>query len=443
VRCMPVEWRRRWLAFAPGLLMAVALVAGATAADGDLDASFGSGGTVTTDFSGEQDVANALVSQKNGKLVAAGYSGVAFAVTRYNTDGSLDRGFGTGGKVLTHFSGNSFDFAYGVAIQSDGKIVVAGQSNVSGSSDFAVARYSIHGDLDKSFGSGGKVVTDFTGHASYEGAFAILIQSNGKIVLGGVSNATGSADFALARYNTDGSLDTSFGSGGKVTTDFGGCDSCDVATALAIQQDGKIVAAGVSGANDDYFAISRYNSNGSLDTSFGNGGKVLTPFNGFASGVAIQQDGKIVAAGYSGGPNVCNGGDYGSDFALARYNTDGSLDTSFGCGGKMTTDFAGNGSVDQARAVAVQKDAKIVAAGFSGFSGPPGTGYDFALARYDPNGSLDANFGHGGKATTDFGSSDFGEALVVQSDGQIVVAGEGDNEGSRGGNFALARYLAQ
>ncbi len=265
------------------------------------------------------------------------------------------------------------------------------------------------GALDPTFGIGGEVTTDFGGSDS---AQAVAIQSDGKILAAGLS---GAGDFALARYNADGSLDPSFGSGGKLTTDFGGFDA---ASALAIQPDGRIIAAGRDGSGE--FAVARYNADGSLDSTFGSGGKLTTDFGGFdvALGVALQADGKIVAVG---------GGGSGSDFALARYNADGSLDASFGSGGMVTTDFGG---FEAATAVAIQGDGKIVVTG-STFSG----GFQqFVLARYNGDGGPDTSFG-GGKVVTDFGlGSGFGGALAIQTDGKIVAAGRA------GTDFVVARY---
>ena len=230
------------------------------------------------------------------------------------------------------------------------------------------------GDLDLSFGSGGKVTTDFMEGSS--AASDLALQSDGKFIAVGSVGQGSSRDFALARYNSDGSLDTSFGSGGTVTTHFFG--SSDQALAVALQSDGKIIAVGqaVQSDGDDDFALARYNSDGSLDTSFGTGGKVTTDFfsqNDQAFAVALQSDGKIIAAGSTF-----------LDFALARYNSDGSLDATFGSGGKVTTDFAFS---DQAFAVALQSDGKIIAAGFAN-QGRRDIN-DFALARYNSDGSLD------------------------------------------------------
>ncbi|MER6352930.1 delta-60 repeat domain-containing protein, partial [Streptomyces sp. NPDC001634] len=318
----------------------------ALAAPGDLDPTFGTGGKVLTDFGGT-DFATAV--QADGKIIAVGQSDGAsagdfdFALARYNTDGSLDPTFGTGGKVTTNFGGG--DGARAVAVQTDGKIVVAGFSN-TGISNFAVARYNTDGSLDPTFNGTGAVTTDFGGE---DLALGVALQADGKIVAVGFTSVFGSDDFALARYNTDGSLDSTFGTGGKVITDFG-TGGNDIANGVVVQTDGKIVAAGSSdtaGTND--FGLARYNTNGSLDNTFGTGGLVTTDFGGIsdqAFGVALQTDGKIVAAGFSNASNA-------NDFALARYNTNGSLDSTFGTGGKVLTDFGG---IDEAFGVALQTD---------------------------------------------------------------------------------------
>ncbi|HTP11794.1 MAG TPA: delta-60 repeat domain-containing protein, partial [Anaerolineae bacterium] len=218
----------------------------AAAADGDLDATFGSGGKVTTDFNGT-DVANSLAIQSDGKPVAGGYASDSggnsvFALARYTTAGALDGTFGNGGKATTGFDGKDAVLALG--IQSNGKIIAAGNT-YTGTNDhynFALARYTITGTLDTTFGSGGKVKTDFNGQL--DSANALGIQSDGKIIAAGTAfDAAGTdSDFALARYTVTGTLDTTFGSGGKVTTDIFG--SYDTAYALAIQSNGKIVVAG-------------------------------------------------------------------------------------------------------------------------------------------------------------------------------------------------------
>jgi uncharacterized delta-60 repeat protein len=337
---------------------------------GTLDPMFGTGGRVLTDFGG-QDMAYGMAVQADGKVVAAGFANVGghydFALARYNRDGTLDATFGTGGKVLTDFSGaGSFDEARAVAIQPDGKVVAAGGSTAGGNDVFALARYNFDGTLDATFGAGGKVLTGVAGDA-----YAVAVQPGGKIVAAGSS----STDFALVQYNHDGTVDATFGAGGKVLTDFGGND---YAYALAVRPVGKIVAAGFSDARGSYdFGLARYNRDGTLDATFGGGGRVLTDVSGAGSydvalAVAVQPDGKIVTAGASGA--VRN-----ADFVLARYNRDGTLDATFGTSGKVVTDVSGTGSDNEAFAVAVQPDRKIVAAGVSGTIRS-----DFALARYQP-----------------------------------------------------------
>lgn len=401
------------------------------AAPGDLDPQFGTGGRATTALTNLDDQIFGLAIQRNGRIVAGGrtFGGVGgrdFALARYRSDGTLDAAFGTGGIVTTDFAGD-LDDAFGVALQKDQKILLAGQRRSGGDFDFAMARYRRDGTLDPAFGNGGKVTTDFGGEV--DDAEALAVQKDGRVVLAGGSDAAGQFDFALARYNRNGTPDASFGTGGMLLTDFGGPG--DFALALAIQSDGKIVAGGevfVGGLED--FALARYQRNGRLDTSFGSGGKVTTDFDGgddSIRAVLVQKDGKIVAIG-----PVFAFGLY--QFGLARFNADGSLDSSFGTEGKVTTSFTG--LLDRPAAAVLQKDGRIVVAGSTGFM----ESLNFAVARYNRDGTLDAEFGVGGKMTTDFdGMLDEANAVAIQRDGRIVAAGEAVVGGSR--DFALARYL--
>jgi len=265
-------------------------------------------------------------------------------------------------------------------------------------------------------------------------ALALVLQPDGKLVAAGSSDAggTGSDDFILARYLPGGSLDPTFGVGGKVTTDFGGRD---LAFTLVLQPDGKLVAAGGSPFRGfSSFSLTRYLPDGSLDRTFGTEGKVITEFGGeevSAIALVLQPDGKLVAAG-QGAFAVTS-----FDFILARYLPDGSLDPTFGVGGKVTTDFGG--TVADAEALILQPDGKLVAAGIEG-SNVTGT-FDFALARYLPNGSLDPTFGVGGKVTTDFGTGERAGALILQPDGKLVAAGFSEFQAPNNTrDFALARY---
>jgi uncharacterized delta-60 repeat protein len=264
--------------------------------------------------------------------------------------------------------GSSTETGHSVAIQADGKIVVAGTSAIGFAYDFAVVRYNSDGSLDTTFNGTGKVITDIGG--TNDQGFSVAIQADGKIVVAGLSAINSLNDFAIVRYNSDGSLDTSFNGTGKVTTPIGSGD--DMAFSVALQDDGKIIAAGQSLTGSYYdFAVVRYNSDGSLDTSFNGTGKVTTAIGSaddHGNCVAIQGDGKIVVAGTSfiGSSN---------DFAVVRYNSDGSLDAAFNGTGKVTTDITG---LDYASSVALQGDGKIVVAGGTS----DGSNYDFALVRY-------------------------------------------------------------
>ena len=338
----------------------------------------------------------------------------------------LDLSFGNGGKVVTDISMN-FDEAHGVAVQADGKIVAAGfaQPTDFASRDFALVRYNADGSLDATFGSGGKVTTDF---GSFDAAETVAIQSDGKIIAAGTGGVN--FEFALARYNPNGSLDTSFGVGGKVTTTTGiGGD----VFALTIQPDGKIIAVGVttSVGTDRDMAMARYNPNGSLDTSFGVSGIVITDFFGgadFATAVALRPDGKIVVAGFAQATPT----PFSYDFALARYQTNGSLDSSFGTNGKVTTEIVSDGE-DEANSLVIQPDGKLVVAGFT----QTNVFSDIALARYNADGALDNTFGAGGIVVTHLSSNSAARALLLQPNGKLIVGGF---VSSANGDFVLVRY---
>jgi uncharacterized delta-60 repeat protein len=395
------------------LLASLAFPAAAVAAAGDLDPTFSGDGKQTTDFGAGPSAAEAVVRQADGKIIVVGGADGNFLVARYNLDGSLDPSFSGDGRVQTNFTG--LDGATDVALR-DNKIVVVGFSTDNNDvGHFALARYNANGSLDTSFSGDGKQTTA----GGFFEATGVALQADGKIVAVGT---TGS-DFALARYNPNGSLDPSFSGDGKQTTDF--AFGVAGARGMAIQADGKIMAVGESLAG---FALARFNPNGSLDTSFSGDGLQTNDFGGAAAGrkVAVQGDGKIVAVGQGGS---------GGDFALARYNPDGSLDPSFSGDGLQTTDFYWE-AADGARDVAIQANGRIVAVG-AGVGGPTGT--DFGLARYNANGSLDTSFSGDGRRRTSFtagrSSSDYVNGVALQGDGRIVAVGVG------GGEFALARYL--
>ncbi len=410
----------------------------AVALPGTLDASFGDGGATRSAFA-SSTYATAMAIAPDGKLVVAGHMSRPLdsspALARYDDAGVLDRSFGDAGRVTASIGPSGSVSA--VAVQPDGKIVAAGGSPdpADGAGGrFALARFALDGALDPGFGAGGTLATAFPqGRATARG---VAIQPDGKIVAAGISNG----EIALARYVSDGTLDPSFGAQGLVTTSLapGGAG----AFAVALQPDRKIVVAGGGSAADgsSAFVLARYEEDGALDAGFGEGGVVLTRFAEIDSAyaLAIQPDDKIVVAGYTAtpGPGVT---DHVLAFALARYLPDGTLDPAFGTGGKVTTAFAG--MQDIARALAIQADGKVVAAG-STYAVETGT--LFALARYLSDGTLDPTFGTGGRQTVAIrtlpppaGVSTFdceAVGLAIQPDGKLVAGG------SAQAAFGVARF---
>ncbi len=401
--------------FSSFVFVAIA-VSAAVAAPGALDLTFGGTGMVSTAFGTGDDSARAVAVQADGKIVVGGYaksgSNYIFALIRYNANGTLDTTFDTDGMVTTSILGGD-DGITALAIQSDGKIVAAGYAAANTNHVFAIARYNPNGSLDTTFDGDGKVTTAMLAVDSF--ANAMKIQTDGKIVLAGSAFDGSNYDAALARYNANGSLDTTFDTDGKVTTPV--LAGNDVANAVAVRADGKIVAAGYAfNGLVSNFAVLRYNANGALDTTFDTDGKVTTSMLGVddaATGVAVQADGKVVAAGYAKNGAALN-------FAAARYNTDGSLDTSFDADGKVTTSILGGN--DAATAVLIQSNGKIVVSGTAANA----TDYDVAVARYNANGSLDTTFDTDGKVSYSFGTEidNVGYAVTLDAAGQIVIAGE-------------------
>ena len=435
----------RTLALATASMVASAVPS--AAAPGQLDPSFGAGGTVVTEFPSSYSGARAVAVQADGGIVAAGFAHTNnsiisdFALTRYDASGALDPTFGTGGRVRTDFGGR-FDEALAVAVQPDGRVVVAGNSSDANGSDMAVARYNSDGLLDTSFDGDGMALVDFGSEAS---ARAVALQPDGRIVLaGGVSQPVGGgccvSDFALVRLTSVGVLDSSFDGDGRVVTDFlaGADNGHDVAQAVRVQADGRIVAAGagVAGVVSVDFAVARYLADGSLDLTFSDDGLVTTDFVGYFDEIrdlAVDTGGRIVTGGQScefpgNSDEVC-------DFGLARYTANGTLDRRFGRKGRVRTDLGADLS-EGIRGVVVQADGRIVAAGDT--SGPGAS--DVGLTRYRSDGRLDRGFGVNGVVITPVSpSTDEVGGLELQADGRLVVAGTTAISQSFG--FFVSRYL--
>jgi uncharacterized delta-60 repeat protein len=409
---------------------------------GVLDPTFGSGGTVTTTVGGysqayavatypSQETAN------NGKVVVVGLAEPAtgntqtnyMAIARYNLDGTLDRTFGASGTVITNLVGK----ALAVQIQPDGKVLAGGYSN----GDFAVVRYNPDGTLDNSFGSKGKAITTITTGSTDLGE-AMVRQSDGKIVVAGVTNPrnTRFEDLALVRFNANGTLDTSFGNGGIVTVRFANPLQAQIeprTVNLALDSTtGKLAAAAMTTGGA---VVVRFNPSGTLDTTFGGGSGFVSISGTTYPSVVVQRDDRIVLAGTITNPQT------GEDVCLDRLNPDGTLDATFGSGGVVVTAAPAG---DEARAVTLQPDGRIVVSGGEYTVGPTGAGvWALMVSRYNANGSLDGSFGVNGYATAPSGNGTAAaDGVAIDPDGRIVVAGTFYRVGTGPDSFSLARFLA-
>jgi len=439
---------------------------GVFASSGGLDPAFGVGGVTFTAIGPLGSSASGVALQSDGQIVAVGsssrnnlFADPSFAVARYTSRGQLDRGFGTGGAVITELPvndtfppGYSVAFANTAAIQRDGKIIVAGAAgnhllqalivNV-----FGIVRYNPDGQLDASFGSAGKVTTTFptknfeTSGSSIE---ALAIQSDGKVVAvgnafdGGAFAADGNVNhstFALARYLPDGQLDEQFGSGGLVTTDLG---SNAQPKAVTVDGQGRITVAGKlygplvppgEAPAPDTFVLARYDGDGSLDATFGDAGTLTSSFGGSLAAATFGADGKIIAVGsaqFTPRPHDV-------EVLVRRYQPDGVLDQSFGSAGAVSTvvtgagDLGSNLAVDQAGTVAVLGCLACT-------TQLP----EIAVLLYKADGSLDTQFGVGGVAPIPFEQMGRANGVAWDVDGRIVVVGSTGSFSST--KFALARY---
>ncbi|MBA4371352.1 MAG: hypothetical protein C0402_00650 [Thermodesulfovibrio sp.] len=425
-------------AFCCSIILSLLFSSVVSASPGSIDLSFGTAGKVKTDFNSSSDQATAsaiyTAGTHAGKIVVAGMVMNAsnydtFGVARYNANGTLDTTFDTDGKAPTVDLTGYFSRPWGVAIQSDDKIVVVGAASwgsPTNRNDLGVVRYNANGSLDTTFDGDGKVTMQIGSlNSSWQ---AVAIQSDGKILIAGQSYSGGDVS-TIVRLNTNGSYDTSF------TISAGG--TYESFNAVAVQSDGKIVAAGYGydGSNNKMTVV-RLTSAGALDTSFnGSGIQLLSGTKAFGTGgesansLALQSDGKILVGGTTdvSGQNA---------FAVARLNTDGSLDTSFNTTGKVILDPT-TGS-DSQKGIGVQSDGKIVLSGYG--TGPSGN-YDFIAARLNAGGTVDTSFGSSGYVFIDFGDDDRGDAgLVIQSDNNSVIAGWSSSGAAR--DFALVRLNA-
>ena len=390
--------------------------AAAASTPGSLDPTFGNGGKVLTDLGVGAGVPSDAVLQPNGDIVVSG----GFGVARYLPTGKLDTTFGTGGLASTGFVGG--ESGTGVALQPDGKIIwVGSQGNPSfpagGTFSFAVARFNANGSLDTSFGTGGQASVEFFAppmQGAQEFAGAVLVQPDGKILVAG-SARQGQIRFApiqgaLARFNANGTLDTSFGTGGKILSSSGGI------TALGLDAAGNIFTLPTR---------AEFSPTGQADT--GVTPAAITASSHGGSSVFLPS-GQFIQA------NTIGVAKHDVDVQVQRFNADGSIASA-----SPAFDYSGapglDQAIDSAGAVAVQANGQAVAGGAHFLSTSL-----FGLARVNPDGTLDAGFGSGGVLTTTFNGDEGVGAVVIQPDGKIIAVGFSENNTTGHVFIALARY---
>jgi uncharacterized delta-60 repeat protein len=365
---------------------------------GDLDTSFDGNGKKAFTFGGT-DAAHAVLVQPNGRIVVAGGGSTAnsFCVARLRSNGTFDTTFGPGGKRRISFGGEQ-ESAFGAALQPDGKIVLVGDSDFR----VAVARLNPDGTLDTSFSGDGKRLFSW---GPISRAQAVVVMPNGKLLVAGFSGPE-TGNVQVARLTASGALDTAFGTGGIARSDFGGDD---FGLAMARQANGRIVIAGRSSPTlptDETLGaiVTRFRAIGELDPDFAGDGQLTLPGTSNARAVLVQpQDGKLVVAGTADGSQK---------MTVTRLGTNGSPDPTFDGDGTATIAFP----AVLTTGAALQPDGRIVVAG--------STSGDFAVARLNSNGSPDTTFGAAGKATVDFGEATFARAVALQPNGRIVVVGQ-------------------
>lgn len=413
--------------------------------DGKQGASVGAGAVA--------DQARAIAMQADGKVVAAGYcdmgggaGGNDFCVARFTTAGALDATFDGDGKQTTAIApGAADDFGYGVAVQGDGKIVVAGECNMGGATgkDMCLVRYTSAGALDTTFDTDGIVTTAIGPGANADSAAAITLQADGKIVVTGECNMAGTGfDLCVVRYTTVGALDTSFDTDGVQTIAVGAGAAVDWAKGLAVQSDGKIVTVGycdMAGATGYDMCAARLTSAGALDTAFDGDGKQTINIGAgtnvdSATSVLVQSDGKVVVAG------KCDMGATGQDICASRLTSGGALDATFDVDGKVSTAVGPGASYDSAYGAVLQPDGKLVTTGECDTGGA--TAWDFCMVRYTTAGALDTTFDTDGVLTTWIAAGaagDSGFGIAVGSDGKLYAAGQ-CWLGATGNDICVAAY---
>lgn len=412
-------------------LLAFGPVAALAQQSGSLDLNFGSNGIASIDFpSNFDDRGQCVLVQPDGRILMAGGSyqanGVKFAIARLMTNGTLDNTFGTSGRATAQAGSppNLDDIIYAMALQPDGKIVAAGRTFATGLGYRAVVlRFNANGTIDNTFGTNGIRVDDIA-PGNEDCYYGVAVQADGKIVAGGLAKSSSDFDVVVARYNANGTPDATYGTNGFAILDIGGVDNRG--SAMVLQPDGKVVVAGTHGnpAVDSDFLLARFTTTGAPDATFGTGGSVISAFSpstDWAYGLALQPDGKLVAAGM-----VTNGA--AANVGVARYLTNGTLDTTFDGDGLAINAFS---AACYARAVAVLPDGRIVTGG--------NTLLSMLIVMFNANGSPDLNFSFDAVESPVLGGNAFGYSVAVQADYKVLLAGQAI-QGAAQNNFMVMRY---
>lgn len=403
------------------------------AQSGTLDPTFGTDGILTTAISPKyNNVATTLV-QNNGKILVAGDAGTPstyqMTIVRYNEDGSLDTSFGNGG-TLGFNVGPLKSFIMDLAQQPDGKILIGGRTWDDVSGNFALVRLNEDGSFDDTFGTNG---ISYITTTENDVAEAMSLLDDGKIVMAGYRNN----NFVVAKFNADGSVDTTFGVDGWTSLTYD--DASSYARAIAVKNDGKIVISGfgLTGGNRFQIAVARFNVDGSADSSFGTNGKLafnVGDWNDFSEAVALQADGKILIGGHKWIANA----QQRHDLFVARLNTDGSLDSTYGTDGVATARLVDG--ANYASDMVLQADGKPILIGSTTFNGE----YKMAMVRFDTDGNLDSTFGAAGNGMVSIdnvGLEDYGRAVALQADEKIILAGDFYTFSGMESEFVVARFL--
>ena len=406
-----------------------------------LDNSFGGSGLVTTTFGSNYNYITSIELQADGKILACGnYENGNFSnlvISRYNEDGTLDNSFGILGKVTTSISNNNITSLFKIKLQSDGKILIGGTTGTSMSTaDFILLRLNTDGSFDNSFGTNGTTITDINNKSNI--AYSIEVQSDNKILLAGRTDTDSEFDnFAVIRYNSNGVLDDSFGNLGIVNLNIGNSNSQasnDGVSSIKLQSNGKILLGGSSDATsavEQYnFTVIRLNTDGTLDNSFGNAGKMITDMGGKEEIISLDvtTDDKIIAGGHQWDDST-------TKICLAKYNINGALDTTFGVNGIVLTQINNIIMNDTNYQTSLLSDGKILCIGSSNDN--------FLMVRYNTNGTLDNSFNTIGYLTTDFfGGNDAAFSSINQSNGNIILGGGATNL-IPNVTFALAKYKVE